>query len=33
VTLHAAEYPLDDINGAIHDLEGGNVRGRGVIIP
>ena len=33
VTLHAAEYSLDDINGAIHDLEGGNVRGRGVIVP
>jgi NAD+-dependent secondary alcohol dehydrogenase Adh1 len=33
VTLHAREYPLDDINAAIHDLEGGNVRGRGVIVP
>jgi NAD+-dependent secondary alcohol dehydrogenase Adh1 len=33
VTLHAREYPLDDINTAIHDLEGGNVRGRGVIVP
>ena len=33
VTLQAAEYSLDDINGAIHDLEGGNVRGRGVIVP
>lgn len=33
VTLHAAEYSLDDINGAIHDLEAGNVRGRGVIVP
>jgi NAD+-dependent secondary alcohol dehydrogenase Adh1 len=33
VHLEAAEYTLDDINGAIHDLEGGNLRGRGVIVP
>jgi NAD+-dependent secondary alcohol dehydrogenase Adh1 len=33
VTLHAAEYGLDDINTAIHDLEGGGIRGRGVIVP
>jgi NAD+-dependent secondary alcohol dehydrogenase Adh1 len=33
VRLEGAEYRLDDINGAIHDLEGGNLRGRGVIIP
>ena len=25
--------PLDDINTAIHDLEGGRLHGRGVIIP
>ncbi len=33
VTLTAAEYGLDDINTAIHDLEGGGIRGRGVIVP
>jgi len=33
VTLHASEYRLDDINTAIHDLEGGRLQGRGVIVP
>lgn len=33
VSLHASEYRLDDINTAVHDLHGGNVRGRGVIVP
>jgi NAD+-dependent secondary alcohol dehydrogenase Adh1 len=33
VTLTAAEYGLDDINTAIHDLEGGGIRGRGVSVP
>jgi NAD+-dependent secondary alcohol dehydrogenase Adh1 len=33
VHLEASEYRLDDINGAIHDLESGMLRGRGVIIP
>ena len=33
VTLHASEYSLDDINTAIHDLEGGRLQGRGVIVP
>jgi NAD+-dependent secondary alcohol dehydrogenase Adh1 len=33
VTLRASEYPLDDINTAIHDLEGGRLQGRGVIVP
>jgi len=33
VTLHASEYSLDDINMAIHDLEGGRLQGRGVIVP
>ncbi len=33
VTLHAAEYALDDINTAIHDLHHGQLQGRGVIIP
>ena len=29
VTLHAPEYWLDDINAAIHDLEGGGSRAAG----
>ena len=33
VSLHAAEYQLDDINTAIHDLHHGQIQGRGVIIP
>jgi NAD+-dependent secondary alcohol dehydrogenase Adh1 len=33
VDLRASEYALDDINTAIHDLEGGRLRGRGVIVP
>jgi len=33
VTLRASEYPLDDINTAIHDLEAGRLQGRGVIVP
>jgi NAD+-dependent secondary alcohol dehydrogenase Adh1 len=33
VTLHAAEYGLDDINTAIGDLDGGRLQGRGVIVP
>ena len=33
VNLHAAEYTLDDINTAIHDLHHGQIQGRGVIIP
>ena len=33
VTLHASEYGLDDINTAIGDLDGGRLRGRGVIVP
>jgi NAD+-dependent secondary alcohol dehydrogenase Adh1 len=32
-SLHASEYGLDDINTAIHDLEGGRLQGRGVIVP
>ncbi len=33
INLHAAEYRLDDINTAIHDLHHGQIQGRGVIIP
>jgi NAD+-dependent secondary alcohol dehydrogenase Adh1 len=33
VRLHSSVYPLDDINGAIHDLEAGRLQGRGVIVP
>ena len=29
VNLHAAEYKLDDINTAIHDLHHGQIQGRG----
>jgi NAD+-dependent secondary alcohol dehydrogenase Adh1 len=33
VTLHASEYGLEDVNGAIRDLEAGRLRGRAVIVP
>ena len=33
VTLHTALYPLDAANDAIHDLETGKLRGRGILIP
>jgi len=33
VTLHTATYPLDAINDAMADLEGGRLQGRGVLIP
>jgi len=33
VTLHTATYPLDAINDAIADLEGGRLQGRGILIP
>lgn len=33
VTLHTSEYPLDAINDAMVDLEKGNLRGRGILIP
>ncbi len=33
VTLHTAMYPLDAALDAIHDLDSGNLRGRGILIP
>ncbi len=33
VTLHTALYPLDATLDAIHDLESGKLRGRGVLVP
>ncbi len=31
--LHTSTYPLDAVNDAITDLEGGRLHGRGVLIP
>ena len=33
VRLHTSEYPLDAINDAMVDLENGDLRGRGILIP
>ncbi|MBE3559596.1 MAG: NAD(P)-dependent alcohol dehydrogenase [Ktedonobacteraceae bacterium] len=33
VTLHTAIYPLDAALDAIHDLESGRLRGRGILVP
>lgn len=33
VTLHTETYPLDAINNAIADLNGGRLHGRGILIP
>jgi NAD+-dependent secondary alcohol dehydrogenase Adh1 len=33
VTLHTAIYPLEAANDAIHDLETGKLRGRGILVP
>ena len=33
VTLHTALYPLEAANNAIHDLESGQLRGRGILVP
>ena len=33
VTLYTSEYPLDAINDAMVDLENGDLRGRGILIP
>src|SRR5216684_3222568 len=33
VSLHTAIYPLDAALDAIHDLDSGNLRGRGILIP
>jgi NAD+-dependent secondary alcohol dehydrogenase Adh1 len=33
VSLHTSQYGLEDINSAMSDLDGGRVRGRGIIVP
>jgi NAD+-dependent secondary alcohol dehydrogenase Adh1 len=33
VKLHTAVYPLDAATDAIHDLDSGKLRGRGILIP
>jgi NAD+-dependent secondary alcohol dehydrogenase Adh1 len=33
VTLHTSTYPLEGINDAIADLDGGRLQGRGILIP
>ena len=33
VRLHTAIYPLDAANDAIHDLDSGKLRGRGILVP
>ena len=33
VNLHTATYPLDAVNDAMQDLNSGNLRGRGILIP
>ncbi len=32
VTLHTSTYPLDAINDAMADLDGGRLQGRGILI-
>ena len=33
VTLHTSTYPLDAINDAMADLDGGRVKGRAILVP
>jgi NAD+-dependent secondary alcohol dehydrogenase Adh1 len=33
VTLHTSTYPLDAVNDAMQDLNNGNLRGRGILVP
>jgi len=33
VHLHTAMYPLDAATDAIHDLDSGKLRGRGILVP
>jgi NAD+-dependent secondary alcohol dehydrogenase Adh1 len=33
VSLHTSTYPLDAINDAMADLDGGRLRGRGILVP
>jgi NAD+-dependent secondary alcohol dehydrogenase Adh1 len=31
--LHTQTYPLDAVNDAMDDLDGGRLQGRGILIP
>lgn len=33
VTLHTQQYPLEDFQKAIDDLDAGKVRGRAILVP
>ena len=33
VVLHTQTYPLDRVNDAMDDLDGGRLQGRGILIP
>jgi NAD+-dependent secondary alcohol dehydrogenase Adh1 len=33
VTLHTSTYPLEAINDAMADLDGGRLQGRGILLP
>jgi NAD+-dependent secondary alcohol dehydrogenase Adh1 len=33
VRLHTSSYPLDAINDAMADLDGGRLQGRGILVP
>jgi NAD+-dependent secondary alcohol dehydrogenase Adh1 len=33
VTLHTSTDPLDDVNDAMADLDGGRLPGRGILVP
>ena len=33
VSLHTSTYPLENINDAMADLDGGRLQGRGILIP
>jgi NAD+-dependent secondary alcohol dehydrogenase Adh1 len=33
VTLHTRTYPLDQVNTAMDDLDGGRLQGRGILVP
>ncbi len=33
VTLHTSTYPLEAVNDAMHDLDGGRLQGRGILVP
>jgi NAD+-dependent secondary alcohol dehydrogenase Adh1 len=33
VKLHTATYPLEAVNEAMADLDGGRLQGRGILIP